>query len=285
MTETSSKLCFAASRVRDEERRLLDECAKHNLEVHRIDPRNTVFEYSPKPYSKTIVLNREISAHKALAIARTLERSGARVVNSAASTELAMDKWLTYLTLRNCGIPTPETKLLVDSSAAHQLKETVTYPVVLKPVTASHGNRVSLVTDKFALEAVLEHCDAMPHPTQRATLIQEFLGESESDLRLIVIDGECVGGIRRTGSDWRNNVARGGRVERISVDFEIETLAVDACAAIGTTIAGVDVMVTKSGTPVVLEVNNGVEFRGFESAGTSVAELIVCYLRRLLEEE
>lgn len=275
MTAPVPMIWLAASQVRREERRLLEAFEARHVPVGRIDPRRALFGIEDPPWRGGVVLNREISATRAAVMAESLAADGATVLNSPESVRVTTNKWLTYLALRNAGVPTPRTWLAATPAAAQQFVDEVVFPIVLKPLNASHGNRVSLATDTFAFDAILEHCQELPTALQRMVVLQQYLGAGDSDLRVVVAAGRCVGAISRTGADWRNNVSLGADVERVRVTEEMQHLALAASRAVGTTFAGVDILARDSGELVVLEVNGGMEFAGFESTGERVAEHVV----------
>jgi [lysine-biosynthesis-protein LysW]---L-2-aminoadipate ligase len=93
-------------------------------------------------------------------------------------------------------------------------------------------------------------------------------------------------------ADWRTNVARGSRAEPCPLSPELGSICQAAASAItggrpDGTVLGVDLVEDRAGALYVLEVNHTVEFRGFQqahaSASTSVAEVIVAEVRRVLE--
>jgi len=82
-------------------------------------------------------------------------------------------------------------------------------------------------------------------------------------------------------SDWRTNAAIGGRSEPYQLTKEIEDLSVQAAAATGAEIAGVDFMESENG-PLVHEVNARTEFKGLVAAtGVNVPGAILDYLRKI----
>ncbi|WP_128978947.1 ATP-grasp domain-containing protein [Streptomyces roseicoloratus] len=265
------------STVRYEERRLLSELDRRGLHAVRLDPRTLSFgPEDTEGFRGMTVLNREISSQRAALAAESLEAFGARPVNDASSTRLCGNKWSTYLRLKQCGVPTPTTLLAPSVEAGTKAIASLGYPAVVKPLSASWGNRVSLITDRHAADAVLEHCAAMPSAVARTVIVQEAIRPGAPDMRGIVVDGVCVGVISRSGGDWRNNVARGATVEHLAPDEEIHGLCVRAAVAVGARIAGVDLVRDADGGLMVLEVNSRVEFQGFEDAtGVDVAARIV----------
>ncbi len=274
---TSQPLGILLSTVRYEERRLLAELERREVPVVRLDPRTLAFAPADVEELRGMtVLNREISAQRAALAAESLEAFGARTVNDASAIRVCGNKWSTYLRLRQAGVPTPVTLLAPTPEAGRAAVEAVGYPAVIKPLSASWGNRVSLITDRYAADAVLEHCAALPSAVARTVIVQEAVRPGSPDIRGIVVDGVCVGAITRSSSDWRNNVARGATVEEHPPSEEVHRLCVRAAAAVGAVVAGVDLVERADGSHTVLEVNSRVEFQGFERAtGVDVAARIV----------
>ncbi|MFF1485898.1 RimK family alpha-L-glutamate ligase [Streptomyces sp. NPDC058319] len=271
------QLGILLSTVRYEERRLLDELERRDIPAVRLDPRTLSF--APRDAERLRgmrVLNREISSQRAALTAESLEAFGAHPVNGATASRVCGNKWSTYVRLRQLGIPTPTTLLAPSPEAGRKAIEAVGYPAVVKPLSSSWGNRVSLITDRYAADAVLEHCAALPSAVTRTVIVQEAVRPGAPDIRGIVVDGVCLGVIVRAGGDWRNNVARGATVEQHPPDEEIQRLCVRAAAAVDARIAGVDLVEGADGRHLVLEVNSRVEFQGFERAtGVDVAARIV----------
>jgi [lysine-biosynthesis-protein LysW]---L-2-aminoadipate ligase len=263
--------------VRYEERRLLAELAGRGVAVARLDPRTLSFgpEEAERLRGMT-VLNREIATQRALLMAETLEQLGAFPVNDSASSRICCNKWSTYLRLREHGIPTPMTLLASSLEAGMQAVESIGYPAVIKPLGSSWGKRVSLITDRYAAEAVLEHSAELPSAVMRTVIVQEAIQPGAPDIRGIVVDGEFLGAVVRSGTDWRNNVARGAAVEPLALNDEVRRLCVEAAAAVGGKLVGVDLVKCPNAGYLVLEVNSRMEFQGFESAsGIDVAAKIV----------
>ncbi|MFJ4713459.1 RimK family alpha-L-glutamate ligase [Streptomyces sp. NPDC088785] len=265
------------STVRYEERRILSELERREIATVRMDPRTMSF--APENVARLsgmTVLNREISSQRAALTAESLEAFGAHPLNDATSTRLCGNKWSTYLRLTQHGVPTPLTMLAPSPETGKKAIESLGYPAVVKPLSASWGNRVSLITDSYAADAVLEHCAALPSAVLRTVIVQEAVQPGNPDIRGIVVDGRCLGAIVRSSSDWRNNVARGASVAQHPPSEEIDRLCVRAASAVGARIAGVDLVESADGGHLVLEVNSRVEFQGFESVtGVDVAAAIV----------
>ncbi|PZT71792.1 MULTISPECIES: RimK family alpha-L-glutamate ligase [unclassified Streptomyces] len=265
------------STVRYEERRLLSELEHREIPVVRLDARTMSFGPADTGGLRGMtVLNREISSQRAALAAESLEAFGARPLNDASATRVCGNKWSTYLRLTRSGVPTPVTLLAPTPETGRAAIAAVGYPAVVKPLSSSWGNRVGLITDRHAADAVLETCAALPSAVARTVIVQEAVRPGSPDIRGIVVDGVCLGLISRSGGDWRNNVARGATVERLAPNEELHRLCVRAAAAVGARIAGVDLVERADGVHTVIEVNARVEFQGFERAtGVDVAAHMV----------
>nr|BAV57459.1 LysX [Streptomyces sp. SANK 60404] len=283
MTPATRPAPFAmlASRMRADEKRLLDAFERRGLECEYVDSRASwTLLGAPRPRHQ-VVLNREIGHARALYAARSLESAGATVVNSAAATEVCGDKWQTSTALRAHGLPTPRTALGLTPEAALEALEVIGYPAVIKPLVGSWGRLVTLVPDRATAGTVMEYIAALPAPQSHIVYVQELVAKPDRDIRVVVVGGEVLGATYRHGDQWRTNVARGAVTEAFEPSPEMVKLSTEAAAAVGADIAGVDLIEDADGRVVVLEVNHGVEFSGFQRAvgdRVDVAGRIVEYL-------
>jgi [lysine-biosynthesis-protein LysW]---L-2-aminoadipate ligase len=259
-------IALLASRVRGDEKRILSAFERRRVPVAQVDPRRLRFALDARHQRWPVVLNREISATRALYAARTLEGTGTLVLNSAAAIELCSDKWLTSLALQRDGVPTPRTMLALTPEAALSALDGFGYPVVVKPLNASWGRRVSLVREVDAARAVLEHCAALPSPQAHLIYLQEYVDKPGMDIRVVVIgDRPVAAAYRIADDDWRCNVALGAQSQPCPLTPELTKLTTAAARAAGTDLAGVDIVEDRDGSMLVLEVNHNVEFAGIQS--------------------
>lgn len=291
MTGGSAGASFAmvVSRVRTDEKRILDAFDRHGLRCEVIDSRRfwQALDVDPVPPSgpkrtRRVVLNREIGHARAVYAARALESVNAVVVNSATATEVCGDKYRTSLALRAAGLPAPRTALALTPEAALDALEAIGYPAVVKPLTGSWGRLVSRLPDREAAETVMEYISALSGPFSHLVYVQELIAKPDRDIRAVVVGGRVVGAVYRRGSGWRTNVARGAETVRCTVTAEIERLAVESARCVEADIAGVDLIEDADGALSVLEVNHGVEFTGFQRAlgdSVPVADAVLDHLK------
>jgi [lysine-biosynthesis-protein LysW]--L-2-aminoadipate ligase len=274
-------LAVAASRVRIEERRILEALERRRVPYQYVDTRQVWMELAPArtpPYA--VALNREISHTRSLYWARLLEATAVPSVNTAAAIAVCGDKLLTSLALQRAGVPTPRTALALTTEAAFEAVEQLGFPLVVKPLVGSRGRLAARLRDRDEAQAVLEHRQALPSPQQHVVYLQELVGEPGRDIRVIVVGGEVLGATYRRADGWRANVARGARSAPCPLHADLTRLALAAAAAVGGDVVGVDLLESGTGELCVLEVNHAVEFQGFQQAHgdrVDVADAIVGY--------
>jgi len=112
-------------------------------------------------------------------------------------------------------------------------------------------------------------------------LVQEFIKEaSGADIRAFVVDGKVVSAMKRQGKEgeFRSNLHRGGSSEMIKLKRSENSAAIKAAAAMGLSIAGVDMLQSTRG-PLILEVNSSSGLEGIEkSTGVDIADKIIEYV-------
>ncbi len=247
--------------IREEEKAIIREAERMGLPLRAWRP--TVLDV--EECHAGVHLVRTISHLKASVVAGFLEGCGALVINPHTVLNVTWNKALTLRVLANRGIPIPRTRLLVDNGQGIH----VDGEVVVKPVSGSWGRRVSLVKTGEEMATLLRHSEG-------PLLVQERVGDG-TDIRIIVISGEVVGGMLRrpTAGDWRSNVARNGVAVKYEVGDELAEMAVKAVESVGAFYAGVDVLVD-DGRFVVNEVNGIPEFKAFHRAtGVNVARKLL----------
>ncbi|MCK5189257.1 MAG: ATP-grasp domain-containing protein, partial [Methylococcales bacterium] len=188
--------------------------------------------------------------------------------------------------LKNAGLKTPLTWVLNDRSKALAIAEQELrkgYQLISKPLFGSQGEgvrRIEKMTDLFWLTS-----------SNGIYYLQRFVdceGQGYSDIRVFVIYGKAVVAMRRRGSSWLNNVARGAICEAIELDVKLAELAVQATQALAMDYAGVDIIKDREGGYSVIEVNSIPAWKGLESVcQLNMADLLAddligrCLKRRL----
>ncbi|HMF19979.1 MAG TPA: RimK family alpha-L-glutamate ligase [Gemmataceae bacterium] len=201
---------------------------------------------------------------------------GIPVLNSPGALETCIDKYLASARLEAARLPVPATIVCQDADTALEAFQTLGGDVVVKPLFGSEGRgmiRISDVELAWRTFRTLER-------TQSVLYLQKFIRHPGWDLRAFVLGGRVLTAMRRLArSDWRTNVAQGGRAEAVSLDAGQEKLALAAAQAVGVQAAGIDLLPGRDGEVFVLEVNAVPGWRALSKAsGIDVAQELVRYL-------
>ncbi len=211
---------------------------------------------------------------------RILEKRGMRLFNRAEAVELCDDKMLTHIAL--AGLPMPRTFFAPlcyksggnEDEKAGEIGSLLGYPVVVKECYGSFGEQVYLAEDEGELAILSRRLKNLPH------LFQEFVAESRGkDLRVICIGGKAVAAMKRTAEgDFRSNLGRGGKGEKVELDGEARDLSERAASLLGLDYCGVDLLFGKKGY-LLCEVNSNAFFGGIERVtGVNIARLYAEYM-------
>jgi RimK family alpha-L-glutamate ligase len=204
------------------------------------------------------------------------ESAGIRVLNSPRALETCVDKYLASARLEAAGLVIPATVVCQDADKAMEAFASLGGDVVVKPLFGSEGRGMVRVSDPELAWRTFRAIESV-----RAVLyLQRFIQHPGWDLRVFVIGGHAVAAMRRYAKwGWRTNVAQGGRGEAVSVTAEEERLALAAAAAVGTAVAGVDLLPGPDGELFVLEVNAVPGWRALAPiTGVDIASEIVRFL-------
>ncbi len=214
------------------------------------------------------------------AVVRQFEMMGVFSTTESQAIVRSRDKLRSMQLLSGAGLPMPKTAFTNFSKEEKNLIDQVGgAPVIIKLLEGTQGLGVVLAETRKAAQSVIEAF----HGLKARIIVQEFIKEAKAtDLRAFVVDGKIVGAIRRTGQagEFRSNLHRGGKAELVKLNRREKSVALKAAAAMGLSVAGVDMLPSARG-PLVLEVNSSPGLEGIETAtGIDIADSIVDYIER-----
>jgi ribosomal protein S6--L-glutamate ligase len=215
-----------------------------------------------------------------LAVLRQFEMMGVYPLNESVAIGRSRDKLRSLQILARDGVDLPVTAFANETSRTNDVLEIVGgAPVVIKLLEGTQGIGVVLGETAKSAKSVI---DAF-HGADINILVQEFIKEAEGqDLRILVVGRRIVAAMMRTGNkdDFRSNLHRGGKAERVEISAEERKLALKAAKSMGLNVAGVDMLRAKRG-PVVVEVNSSPGLEGIEQASKAdVAGAIIGFLEK-----
>lgn len=256
------KIGILLSRVRVEEKWLLEALEKRGVAYQRIDDRELNFDINDPGHwmEYSVVLERSLSYMRGLYATQILNAWGIPTVNMSHVAATCGDKLATSAALARAGIPQPRVKVAFTSEAAIEAIEELGYPVVLKPTVGSWGRLLAKINDRDAAEAVLEHKETLGSYQHSIYYIQEYIQKPGRDIRAMVVGDRTVCAIYRTASHWITNTARGGQGESCPITPELNDLCVSAAHAVGGGIVAVDVLEDPNRGFLVNEINHTMEF-------------------------
>ena len=204
-----------------------------------------------------------------------LERTGLIVINNASVIEKTVDKYYTSTILADAGLPVPKTIVTERfDQALEAVKELGT--VVVKPLFGSLGKGMVLVDNLDIAHRVFKALEMGRY----IYYLQEYLPNSNEDLRLFLIGSEVVGAMRRRGQTWKANISCGASAEAYKPDKDIIRLAVRTAKILKADYLGVDILISK-GKPYVIEANGIPGWTGLQTVmETDIAGTLSEYILR-----
>lgn len=266
------------SRVRVEEKMLIEAFARRGVATEVFDDRQVIFEptRAARPLPVDVVLERCINHSRALYALRILGDAGIPCVNTYQIALVCGNKLETTSVLAAAGIPMPRCLVAFTPDSALAAIEQLGYPVVLKPAVGSWGRLVAKVNDRQSAEALLEHKEVLGSYHHSIFYIQEYIAKPGRDIRSFVIGDRTVAAIYRYADHWITNTARGGRAENCPVTQEIDRLSQAAARALGGGVLALDLLERPTGELLVNEVNYTMEFRNsVPVTGVPIPDLVV----------
>ena len=215
----------------------------------------------------------------------TFERDGFFVINPRETIDICSDKFRTALTLVETNLPTPRTALITDPDKVEEIHEQVggKYPVVAKTIRGSKGKGVFILESEQSLKSTIDA--VMKIDEEQELILQEYI-PIDSDLRIIVLDGEIVGIMERgkVDKDFRTNFSLGGDVKGAKVSDEVKKIAIKAAKAVGGYYTGVDIAISKrTKKPFIIEVNSSPGSEGIEKA--SARNITKDFVKHIVNKE
>ena len=219
-----------------------------------------------------------------LEMLRVAEACGVRVFSPANNILRLVDRLSCTVTLRNAGIPMPETRVTEDIDLAVRAV-TDFGSAVFKPLYSTKAQGMCVI-DHSQGEAEVRNRIRAFHTENPVMYIQRRVDLPGRDLGMVFLAGDYLGCYARVPQDdaWNTTIESGGRYAAHQPTTQEIDLAHRAQALFGMDFTTVDVAQTEDG-PIVFEVSAFGGFRGArEGIGIDVAELYVDYVIRNLEK-
>ena len=279
MSKVSTKVGILLSRVRVEEKLLIQELEARGADFDTIDDRQVIYDIQQNGWQAyDVILERCINhsrAHFALLLYRDW---GIPTVNTFDVANTCGNKLLTTSALVRAGVPTPRVKVAFTPESALEAIEELGYPVVLKPGVGSWGRLLSKINDREAAETVLEHKQVLGSYHHSIYYIQEYIEKRGRDIRAFVVGDETIAAIYRTSPHWITNTARGGAASNCPVTPELNEICLAGARAVGGGVVALDIFEDEERGLLVNEINYTMEFRNsIDTTGVNIPAKVIDY--------
>ncbi|MCP4478089.1 MAG: RimK family alpha-L-glutamate ligase [Planctomycetaceae bacterium] len=242
---------------------------------------NPALFYRQKPISDYDAVLPRIGAsitYFGTAVLRQFEQMDIFCTNTAAGVTNSRDKLRCLQILSRHQIGIPETTFVRDKKDVLPAIERVGgAPVIIKLIEGTQGIGVLLAETQQSAEGIIELLQSQ----KQSVLIQKFVSESKGrDIRAFVVGDQVIGAMRRVaqGQEFRSNVHRGAKTERVILDENYCETAVRATQILGLRVAGVDMLEGADG-PQILEINSSPGLEGIENClQLDIAGAIIDYI-------
>ncbi len=239
---------------------LISAGAAHNMEVHLL----ASDEELPSDADFLIYRGRDFEK------SQRFEQQGIVIVNRSEVTRIANDKYQTFQLATMLGIPAIPTHVLTSSDQVR------TYPVVLKTADGHGGTDVHLCNDAAEVDEIRTIYANIQ------LLVQPYIENDGSDIRLYVIGEEVVGAVRRRGTDsFKANVALGGTAQRFDAPTPLRDFAQRIAKGLKSDYVGVDFIQRNDGVWLLNEIEDPVGARAlYETSELNVAHEVMQHIHK-----
>lgn len=275
--------------------RLLEELKKRSIDSYLLpvtkfkanigsDPKISVKGYGIDDYNAVIVRrvpggSVEQVVYRMDALYR-LEGLGVEVVNPAKSIEKTVDKFMTSALLEDAGIRTPTTIVTESFSEAMKAYDELGGDVIVKPLFGSLGLGMTRVSSREVAYRVFRALEM----TNSVYYVQEFISHPGEDLRIFIVGGSAIASMRRVAKGWKTNISGGGKPESYTPSDEIIETSIRASSILGLTYTGVDIIVSETGEPYVIELNSTPGWRGLQTVNrVNIAKALIDHVLETLK--
>lgn len=215
-----------------------------------------------------------------VSIVKQFEINGTFSSARSLSIARARNKVRSLQIMSQKGIPIPETIFSIDPDTIEEQIELLGgAPVIIKIQEGTHGLGVILAESQKSAKSIIDTFYKM----DTSIFLQKYIAESNGeDIRIFVVGDKVVASMKRISSqeEFRSNVHRGGKTEKIKLTKKEEEIAINAAKHLGLGVAGVDLIRSNKG-PLLIEVNASPGLRGIEAAtGINIAKEIILYVEK-----
>ena len=258
----------------------------HSFEPHRFQlyctDRDLEVRYAGEAFRPDVVLHRTVAFFRGIIVPvlAACEENGSTVLNEGEASYASRDKVLTYLALRQGGVPIVESVALVDPEGLELDSVARGQDIIVKPSLGVRGEGIRTYPSTGAVieEWRVPAFDVQSNAQRETYLAQPLVAGGGHDIRAFVVGEECMALMERTAGpgEVRANLHLGATGSPLPLHHPAAEVAVHALRAAGLDYGGVDLIEDESGVIRVLEVDAWAGFSGITATtGVDVAGAIL----------
>lgn len=217
-----------------------------------------------------------------LELLRIPQAQGVKIFSRPQRIMRLIDRLSCTVSLRNAGIPMPETVVTEDINEAINTVEQFS-AAVFKPLYSTKARGMTVIENKTPAEQIKKQIKAFQSQNPMM-YIQKKVNLPGHDLGMVFLGSQYLGSYARVNDSgaWNTTIHSGGRYESATPNQEIISMAQQAQDIFKMDFTTVDVAETDNG-PIVFEVS---AFGGFQGAldgiGIKAADLYADYVLKQL---
>ena len=175
-------------------------------------------------------------------VLQTLEESNVYIPSTTDSFRITNNKYFTMQMLASFDINVPDSALSISAEPAKKMASRIGFPLAVKLISGFGGKGVMVANSERDLLPLADTLNVF----KEFVSFQAFMENDGSDIRCNVL-GDDVFAVKRTAKkgDWRANVSRGGRADKIALPKELKETAIKAARILGLDLCGVDFIKSK----------------------------------------
>lgn len=217
-----------------------------------------------------------------LELLRIAEAAGVKVFSKAVNILRLIDRLSCTITLRNGGIPMPETRVTESVDAAMKAVQTFG-SAVFKPLYSTKARGMCVIDADQPADSIEQQIRDFQNDNPMM-YIQRKVALPGRDLGMVFLAGEYLGSYARVSQSdaWNTTINSGGHYAGHTPPDDIVELGRKAQALFDMDFTTVDVAETESG-PIVFEVSAFGGFKGaLEGIGINAAEMYAAHVLKQL---
>jgi len=189
-----------------------------------------------------------------------LENQGAWLINCPAAIEKMVDKYYTLSLLQKAGLKVPDTFVTENTKFTETMFDQLGGDIVIKPLFGSRGVGMVRVNDREILMRVLYAMQTNGF----VLYLQKFIPHGNSDIRVLVQNGECIAAMKRVADGWKTNISQGALPEKYLLEEDVKEASLLAAHILNADLCGVDLMRGEDGCLYLIEVNSMPSWQGLQ---------------------